>query len=81
MWRRIVVFADLCKGAKIDPRNRFVRALSYSYLYANTKCVITTRLHAALPAIAFGTPTLLLIKNPKDPRYSGLIRFVKLCRG
>ena len=61
---------------KVDLRYRFVRALSHLYLYANARCVITTRLHAALLVIAFGTPTLLLIKNPKDPRYSGLIRFV-----
>lgn len=84
VWRRIVVFVNLRKGAKIDLGNRFARALSYLYLYANAKCVITTRLHAALPAIAFGTPTLLLTKNPKDPRYAGLIRFVdyvKIGRG
>ena len=76
VWERAITFLDLHKGMKIDLRHRFAKALSYLYLYANAKCIITTRLHAALPALAFGTPTLLLLKNPKDPRYSGLVRFV-----
>lgn len=61
---------------RVDLRCCFAKALSHLYLYANAECVITTRLHAALPAIAFGTPALFLLKNSKDPRYSGLIRFV-----
>ena len=76
VWKRVLIFLNLHKGMKVDLKYRFVKALSHLYLYANARCVITTRLHAALPAIAFGTPTLLLVKNPKDPRYSGLIKFI-----
>lgn len=39
------------------------RAMQLLSLYARAKAVVTTRLHAALPCLAFGTP-VLLIKQP-----------------
>jgi hypothetical protein len=53
-------------------------------LYANAEFVATTRLHVALPCLAFGTPVLFIYKSPEenkdypgccpleDPRFSGL---------
>ena len=39
--------------------------------YANARLVITSRLHAALPCLAFGTPVLFVIENADDSRFSG----------
>jgi hypothetical protein len=48
-------------------------------LYSQAKCVVTTRLHCALPCLAMGTP-VLLINTAKDPyRFSGLIDFLHAC--
>jgi hypothetical protein len=45
-------------------------AKAYLYLYQQAHCVVTSRLHAALPSLALETPVLLL-RNP-DPRFTGL---------
>ena len=60
-------------------------------LYRKAKCVVTTRLHAAMPCLAFETPVLMLtsVKNDKsiDFRFTGLIDDVRcssreeLCNG
>ena len=50
---------------------RFAKASSLINLYARAKCVVTTRLHCALPCLAMGTPVLLL-DGGTDPRLSGL---------
>lgn len=45
--------------------------------YQRAKCVITSRLHCALPSIAFGTPTLFLFKPMKDDvRFDETLRVV-----
>jgi len=59
------------KGQKLNIADRFKKAHMYLYLLANASCVITTRLHAALPSLAFKTPTILLTRNPNDLRFSG----------
>ena len=43
---------------------------------ANARLVITSRLHAALPAIAFGTPVIFVHRNLNDPRFTGLLKFM-----
>ena len=48
-------------------------------LYARAKCVVTTRLHCAMPCIAFGTPTLFINKVTDPYRLSGLIDLVRSC--
>jgi len=48
-------------------------------LYAYAKCVVTTRLHCALPCLALGTP-VLFVNDVADPyRLSGLIELVRNC--
>jgi hypothetical protein len=39
--------------------------------------VVTTRLHIALSATALGTPTILLVPDPDDPRLGGLTDHVR----
>jgi hypothetical protein len=59
-------------------------------LYRKAKCVVTTRLHAALPCLAFKTPVLMLDSingDGTDSRFTGLIDHTwhcsrrKLCEG
>ena len=46
--------------------------------YQNAKCVITKRLHCALPCLAFNTPVLLLLDKDKDDvsRYSHFVELL-----
>lgn len=55
--------------------HQFAAALRRLRIYATSRLVITTRLHAALPAIALGTPSILLMRDPSDPRFQGLSQF------
>lgn len=51
---------------------RLERAAALVDLYARASCVVTTRMHGALPCLAMGTPTLLL-ETAWDPyRFTGL---------
>ena len=48
--------------------------------YRRAKCVITTRLHAALPCLAFETPVVLIHPDPdSDSRMGGLIELLRHC--
>jgi polysaccharide pyruvyl transferase WcaK-like protein len=49
--------------------------------YAQAKMVVTTRLHCALPCLAFGTPVLFVTDNPKDPRFEGMLELMRHCSG
>ena len=55
---------------------RFQIAKIVLYLYQSAHCVITSRLHAAMPCLALETPVLLLDSNDEtihnDGRYKGL---------
>jgi len=48
-------------------------------LYAQAKCVVTTRLHCALPCLAMGTPVLFINTAKDSYRFSGLIDFLHAC--
>jgi hypothetical protein len=48
-------------------------------LYARAKCVVTTRLHCALPCLALATPVLFINTAPDQYRLSGLIELVRCC--
>ena len=47
-------------------------------IYARARLVITTRLHCALPCLAFGTPMILIHQNyDTESRFDGLREFIK----
>ena len=48
-------------------------------LYSQAKCVVTTRLHCALPCLAMGTPVLFINTAKDSYRFSGLIDFLHAC--
>lgn len=59
--------------------DRFAAARRLLGLYASAKCVVTTRLHCAMPCLALGTPVLLIVNSPDLYRFSGLDRLVRHC--
>ena len=56
----------------ISHLERFRITHSFLKKYANTKLVITTRIHAALPCLALKTPVILVNKIYDKLRYNGL---------
>jgi|GEM_PF-402307 len=65
---------------RFDIQARTQRAQQLLDLYARAGCVITTRLHAAMPCLAFKTPVLLIDVAPDQYRFSGLANLVHHCK-
>ena len=58
---------------------RLERAAALIDVYARASCVVTTRMHGALPCLAMGTPALL-VETAWDPyRFAGLRDLVHHC--
>ncbi len=47
--------------------------------YRQAKCVVTSRLHATMPCLAFETPVLFLTTNPNDHRFEGVLDLMHHC--
>lgn len=60
---------EICCEKNLDRRFSYAREILEKY--GQAKCVITTRLHAAMPCLAMKTP-VFLIAIPDHPRYKGL---------
>lgn len=58
-----------------QPGQRLEKARQRLEWLASASCVVTSRLHVALPCAAMGVP-VLLIPPPNDGRFSGLLQFV-----
>lgn len=67
---------DFWESYDMEVRHRFAK--SFLYLYNSAHCVVTRRMHAALPSLSMGTPTVLLdLDLEKFPeRFSGLKELV-----
>lgn len=52
---------------------KFAEAQKLLLLYEGARLVITSRLHCALPCLAFGTPVVFSHPNVEDVRFRGLI--------
>jgi len=63
----------------VDPEERLAKAQALVDVYANAHCVITTRLHCAMPCLALGTPVLLLDTSWDQSRFAGLNTLVRHC--
>lgn len=64
----------------LAPEHRLRYAEYVLGLYASARCVVTTRLHAALPCLAFQTPVLFLSSQTAgwaNPRFSGLVEHLR----
>ena len=56
-----------------DPLFRLLLAARMLREYARAQVVVTSRLHCALPCIAYGTPVVMVVPNDRDPRMVGLV--------
>lgn len=64
---------NLTQGIEEDAHDRMNRARFRLDRLAAAKCVVTNRLHVALPCAAFGVPVMLI--HPPDKRFTGLSDF------
>lgn len=61
------------------PEDTFVFAEMLLDLYQRAHCVVTTRLHAAMPCLALNTPVLLLESPEQQARFGGLAALARHC--
>lgn len=66
----------LSLGHKLNNEEKFKEAQKLLDKIAQAKCVITSRLHTALPCLAFGTPVIFLTDDKKDVRFEGYHDFI-----
>jgi hypothetical protein len=59
-----------------DRTKRYRMALGLLDQYARASLVVTSRLHCALPCLAFGTPVVLVSSAEDQTRFAGLDRFL-----
>jgi hypothetical protein len=59
-----------------DRVKRYRMALGLLEQYAQADLVITSRLHCALPCVAFGTPVILVSSAEDQTRFAGLDKFL-----
>lgn len=57
-------------------KERMERAKALLRRYQSAKCVITSRLHCALPCLALGTPVLLLYKDEFASRIKSFLEYL-----
>lgn len=62
---------------KIQEEEKFKKAHELLKTYAGAKLVVTSRLHSALPCLAFGTPVIFVHNDLNDPRFGGLLDYLR----
>lgn len=60
----------------LTQKERFDIAEDLLKKYSSAKCVITSKIHAALPCLGLGTPVVLVVKRKDPKRYLGLDQFL-----
>jgi hypothetical protein len=76
------IWRDDGSHANFDGMLRFKKAFKLLETYSQARIVVTTRLHAALPAASMGVPVILLITDSTGDRerFSGLANLVHCIR-
>jgi len=69
---------QLALARRLDAATRLIRALQRVAEIAGASLVVTSRLHVALPALAFDVPVVFVHKNLRDPRFWGLTDFMNV---
>lgn len=63
----------------LDHEKRLILTKKILDKYKKAKCVITTRLHASMPCLAYETPVLLINTQVDQYRFDGLRQLVRNC--
>lgn len=74
-----VLTHTLDRDSRLDLEGRLKLTESILNKYRKAKYVVTSRLHAAMPCLAFNTPVLLLNLSPGQERFGGLKDLVRNC--
>ncbi len=69
---------NFLNAENISYEERISKAEELLKKYATARLVVTSRLHTALPCLAFGTPVLFVTENPDDERFSGLLELLNV---
>ncbi len=69
---RPIVQLSVNRTFSLPDDEKFALATYWLFLYQSAHCVITSRLHAILPALVFNTP-VIAVDIPDPDRYSGLL--------
>jgi hypothetical protein len=60
-----------------DEASKFQYARNLLNKYADSKLVVTSRIHAALPCIAMDTPVIFIIADDLQPNGKGVVPYAK----
>lgn len=72
-WQSATHFVDPEANSALTPEERLDGVEALLYRYKRAKCVITQRLHCALPCLALGTPVLLLYEKTNLDRMGSFL--------
>lgn len=72
---QIEITSHNCSFSKTHAQ-RFELAMELLKKYASAKCVITSRIHCALPCLGLGTPVVLITNTFDQGRFRGLDNFL-----
>ncbi|NGX47389.1 MAG: hypothetical protein K1000chlam3_00762 [Chlamydiae bacterium] len=74
-----VITHQITKELRLDNERRLRHAEKLLDKYKRAKCVITSRLHAAMPCLGLETPVLLINIQGDQYRFDGLRELVRNC--
>lgn len=74
--KKVKYVTNFLNAENVSFEERMTRAEELLTKYATAGLVVTSRLHTALPCLAFGTPVLFVTENPDDERFSGLLELL-----
>ncbi len=73
---KITHAVDAASYRELSLKERFSGVEALLMRYQNAKCVITSRLHCALPCLALETPVLLIYKGEYAPRMQSFLKLL-----
>ena len=75
-WAETTHIFDSKMHCKLSLDERFTQVENQLRLYQGAKCVVTERLHCALPCLALGTPVLLIARIDALDRMNSFLRLL-----
>jgi hypothetical protein len=78
LGKRKVDYLTTQLSNKLSEKVRFEIAAVYLKKYAHAKLVVTSRIHVALPCLAFGTPVLFVNPELDESRFPGLLELLNV---
>lgn len=77
-FAEVTHYVDPNEYQKIPGRKRLENVENLLRRYRKAKCVVTSRMHCALPCLALGTPVLLVYKQENINRFQAFFSLLKI---